>query len=285
MSSALIVGCGYVGCALARVLHEGGWRVGAVVRSERSAHRIKVSLPELEVFHGDVAETDFWNHIPLGFEDLIYCPSTGGGGLEAYRALHETGLGHALNYWKGRRLIYTSSTSVYSQNDGSWVDEDSPAEPEAETAQCLRSAEEIVCKRGGVVLRLGGLYGPERGVLWKRLLDGTAVIPEVDPKWLNLIHRDDAVSAIEWALQNKPTGVYNTVDNEPASYRQIYQWLCGESGLMMPMVGQPDYLGRRGINNRRISNRKVRSAGWSPRYPSFREGYAREIAQWKSQRG
>jgi len=267
----LIVGCGYVGHPLAQGLSRKGWRVGAVVKSDSS--REKLSGQGFEVLQGDVADCSFWDDLHSEWGHVVYCPSTGGGGVSAYREIHELGLKHCLEWLPdGSRLFYTSSTSVYGQEDGELVDESSITTPRSESAQELVHAEQRVCTAGQTVLRLGGIYGPERGVLLKRLREGKALIPEQDPKWLNLVYLSDIVSAITYGLSGRLVSgeVYNVIDNQPSSYREIYQWLCERLEMMVPPIGTPDYFGKRGMSNKRVSNQKLRNTGWQPEYSSFR---------------
>ena len=278
--SCLIVGCGYVGKPLAESLTADGWRVGAVVKSDAS--RIALTDQPFEVFQGDVTQASFWKQLAPQWEHVVYCPSTGGGGVDAYRQIHEVGLQHGLEWLPPQaQLIYTSSTSVYGQCDGEWVDETSETDPAAASGQELVKAEQRVCDAGQTVLRLGGIYGPERGVLLKRLQAGDALIPEQHPKWLNLIYLSDIISAIRHGLSGRlePGTVYNVIDNEPASYREIYQWLCDQLQLPLPVTGTPDYFGKRGLTNKRVSNQKLRDTGWLPLYSSFREGYEAMLKQ------
>lgn len=272
--NCLIVGCGYVGKPLATRLMKCQWNVAGVVKSESSLHQLASS--GIPAFQGDITDGRFWSDLGEEWSHVVYCPSTGGGGVAAYREIHDVGLTYALN-WAARRaqLIYTSSTSVYGQTTGELVDESSLLQPASESARELVRAERKVCTSGKIVMRLGGIYGPERGVLLKRLLEGRAMVPEQDPKWLNLIFLDDIVDAIEHGLTGhiEPGQVYNVIDDEPASYRSIYEWLCKKLDLPMPPTGTPDYFGKRGITNKRVSNQKIRHTGWRPRYPSFREGY------------
>jgi len=272
--SCLIVGCGYVGFPLAQRLQEAGWKVAGVVRSEESRQRLNQA--GIDAYAGDIGSPDFLERLPLDWDHCVYCPSTGGRGLEGYQHIHQMALQCVLEkIGRGTRFHYTSSTSVYGQQEGEWVDETSVLEPAAPTAQILVEAEKRVVQHGGTVLRLGGIYGPGRGVLLSRLEDGRAMIPRQDPKWLNLIHLDDIVSALQHSLEGKlGTGqIYNVIDDEPASYRDIYTWLCDKLGWELPPVGDPEYLGKRGRNNKRVSNRKLKATGWTPAYPSFREGY------------
>ncbi|MEM6885738.1 MAG: SDR family oxidoreductase [Verrucomicrobiota bacterium] len=276
--SCLIVGCGYLGKPLAAALRLDRWRVGTVVKSDASHDELMGQ--GFEVFQGDVVESRFWQSLSSDWSHVVYCPSTGGGGVEAYRQIHEVGLQNCLEWLSSEsHLIYTSSTSVYGQQDGELVDETSHTYPASASGQELVKAEQRVCEAGHTVLRLGGIYGPQRGVLLKRLREGSALIPEQDPKWLNLIYLSDIISAIRHGLTGKLESgeVYNVIDNEPASYKEIYDWLCQFLKLPLPEMGTPDYFGKRGITNKRVSNQKLRRTGWMPQYPSFREGYAEMI--------
>jgi len=269
-----ILGCGYVGMALGQELLKNGHHVWGVVRSEASATHLRAC--GLEAMQGDLASTELWKQMePGNWRAVIYCPSTGGGGINAYRAIHERGLELALQWAPGLPFFYTSSTSVYGQQDGKWVNEASPTEPDAETAKVLVEAEQRVLQSDGIVLRLGGIYGPDRGVLLKRLLEGKAMIPPQDPKWLNLIHLEDIVGALRHGIEGHlPAGqLFNVIDDAPSSYREIYAWLCAKLNRPLPPVGTPEYLGKRGLTNKRVSNAKLKATGWQPNYPTFREGY------------
>ncbi|MEM6822174.1 MAG: SDR family oxidoreductase [Verrucomicrobiota bacterium] len=270
----LIVGCGYVGTALAQQLESDGYEVAGVVYTESSARALREK--GWNVFQGDVADSEFWKSLPGRWNMVVYCPSTGGKGLEGYQQIHEQGLKLAFDWLDGQTtFIYTSSTSVYGQTDGEWVNESSETNPVSETAKILVKAERSVLDHGGLVLRLAGIYGEGRGVLLKRLLEGGAMVPEQDPKWLNLIHQADIISAIQYGLSGKLGfgELYNVVDSRPASYREIYHWLCEQLSRSLPPTGTPDYFGKRGLTNKRVSNQKILETGWLPKFPSFQEGY------------
>lgn len=274
-SRCLIIGCGYVGLPLGIRLKSEGWEVTGVVRSRESQQQIQSQ--GLNAVAGDIGDLSFLSSLGTDFSHVIYCPSSGGRGLEGYQHVHRDALGLVLEqHAHSTRFFYTSSTSVYGQQEGEWLNETSPVQPEAATAQVLVEAEKRVCEAGGTVLRLGGIYGPGRGVLLTRLDDGRAMIPRLDPKWLNLIHLDDIISAILHGLSGRldSAQVFNVIDDQPSSYREIYSWLCQRLGRDLPPVGDPEYLGKRGSSNKRVSNGKLKKTGWSPSHPSFREGYS-----------
>ena len=202
----------------------------------------------------------------------IYAVSSGGGGAEEYATLYRDGLRRIQECWQPQKIIFVSSTSVYGQNDGTWVTEESPAVPDRETGRILLEAEEIVLAAGGSVARLTGIYGPGRSMLLRRFLAGDAILEEGGHRWMNQIHRDDATAALlRLADPLLVPGVFNVTDNTPATQREIYGWLAEFLDRPLPPEGPADLNRKRGANSRRISNARLRSLGWTPRYPSYRD--------------
>jgi nucleoside-diphosphate-sugar epimerase len=104
--------------------------------------------------------------------------------VDAYRAVYRDGLEHLRDAFSPKRLVFTGSTSVYSQTDGDGCSEDSPAEPDRETGRVLLEAEKIALDDGGIVARLAGIYGPGRSVLLKKFLEGSAVLEAGGNRWI-----------------------------------------------------------------------------------------------------
>jgi nucleoside-diphosphate-sugar epimerase len=203
---------------------------------------------------------------------VISAVSSGRGGVEAYREVYLHGLENAVARLRPGRVAFVSSTSVYAQNDGSPVTEESAAEPVSPTSVILREAEEVALGHAGVVVRLAGIYGPGRSVLLRKFLQGTAVIEGEGTRHINQIHADDAASALYYIVgQMLPTGIYNVVDDCPATQLACYGWLAAKLGQPLPPRGPVDTTRKRGVTDKRVSNAKLRSLGWAPRYPSFRE--------------
>jgi len=205
---------------------------------------------------------------------VVHCASSGRGGAEAYRSVYRDGCVHLLAAWPGgtTTLLFTSSTSVYPQIGGEEVDEASPAEPDRETGQVLRETEDLVLAGGGIVARLAGLYGPGRSVLLQRFLDGSASIEEGVSRYLNQVHRDDVVSALEILLRRRAeaTGrIYNVADGEALTQRECYERLARHFGTEPPPEGPRDPDRKRGWTHKRIRTDRLRALGWRPRYPSF----------------
>ncbi|MFQ3670530.1 MAG: NAD-dependent epimerase/dehydratase family protein [Verrucomicrobiia bacterium] len=273
----LIVGCGYVGQQVAAELADRGHQVVGWVSSEDGARGVVEAGAEVVI--GDATEARSWQGMKRGWDAVVFTASTSGGDEEKYQRIHGRALGFGLEAAEGRPFVYTSSTSVYGQRDGSWVNEESETVPEAATSRVLVGAERAVLGQGGVVLRLGGIYGPGRLVYYRRLREGTAVVSEEGGRWVNQVHRDDAAGAVVWALEQGRSGeVFNVVDDEPVRLGDLYRWLCGVTGLPLPQVGREAGPGKRGRTNKRVSNARIASAGWRPRWRTFREGYGRLLS-------
>lgn len=253
----MIVGYGYLGQALGRVLEEAGHQVVAVTRSGDGG-----------TLACDVSDRGQVAGLPV-CDAIVHCAASGRGGEDAYRAVYRDGCRHLAECFPGVSLVFTSSTSVYAQLDGSVVDEESPAEPERATGVLLRESEEIVLGAGGVVARLAGIYGPGRSVILKKFLEGVAVIEEDGSRYLNQVHRDDAASALLRMLEGRLSGVYCVSDSCPLSQRACYEALAEKFGKPVPPVGPRDMGRKRGWTHKRVSNARLRATGWEPRYPCF----------------
>jgi len=270
LPKVVIAGCGFLGEAAADLFSEHGWEGLGVCGTTASAERLRgKSYPVRAV---DISR-EFSPGPPWrGADALIHCASSGRGGAEAYRAVYLEGLLNAIAGLKPRRTLFVSSTSVYGQKDGSWVDEECPTEPDRETGRILLEAEQVSLASGGYVARLSGLYGPGRSVLMRKFLAGEAILEEGGGRWINQIHRDDAAEAIYhlYASRCEP-GIYNISDGMPAIQRDVYRWLADYFRKPLPPEGPANLNRKRGSTSKRISIAKMLATGWTPRYGSYRE--------------
>jgi nucleoside-diphosphate-sugar epimerase len=270
----LLAGCGFVGLATARRFHALGWEVVALTRSAESAAQL--AGEPFAVQACDILDREALARLG-SFDAVIDCVSSGHGTADDYRRVYLEGAEALLAVFPKARFIFTGSTSVYAQNDGSVVDETSPAEPERETGCILRATEERVVAAGGWVLRLAGLYGPGRWALLRHFLEGVAVIEGDGSRWLNHTHRDDAAGAMAFVLADEsrrrvPPGIYNVTDSEPMTQRDAYALMAAHTHRPMPPHGPIDLARKRGVTSKRVSNARLRALGWEPLYPSIREG-------------
>ncbi|MCX6966997.1 MAG: NAD-dependent epimerase/dehydratase family protein [Verrucomicrobia bacterium] len=263
----LVAGCGYLGRVVARELHMLGWDVTGITRSLPSAQALQE-----EPFR--VLACDIGDRAALAalgsFDAVIACASSGWGDVESYRKVYLEGTQNLLEVLHPEHFIFTGSTSVYAQTDGTVVTEESPAQPARETGQMLRAAEEVTLAAGGTVARLAGIYGPGRWALLSNFLDGNAVLEGDGSRWINQIHRADAASALVFLL-SIPPGIYNVSDGTPATQREIYTAFSEHYQRPLPPTGPLNTTRKRGYTHKQVSHAKLRALGWSPMYPSFRE--------------
>ena len=208
------------------------------------------------------------------FDAVIHCASSGGGGTESYRRVYVEGCRNLLAGLQPRRFIYTSSTSVYAQTDGEWVDEESTTEPVHETGKILREAEEFVRQNGGLVARLAGIYGPGRSALLRKFLSGEARIDNGGARYLNQVHRDDIAAALLHLVassvdRSSAASIVNVADNQPITQREAYAWLARKLDRPLPARRAAPGERKRGASNKRVSNQKLRALGWEPKFPTF----------------
>ena len=205
----------------------------------------------------------------------------------AYRAAYVDGVAHVLDALERdgvipRRVLFVSSTAVYGDANGGWVDEGTPPEPGGFSGRVLVEAEDLLQSRlagsgtAAVSLRLGGIYGPGRTRLIDQVRTGSAVVPQ-DVRYTNRIHRDDAAAALVHlaTMESTPAPVYIGVDNEAADLGSVLRFLAAEMKLPEPAVG--DAGPARG-GNKRCSNKLLRGTGFTFALPSFREGYRDVLA-------
>lgn len=274
MPRVLIAGCGYVGAAAADLFHSSGWEVEGWTASIESAGRLS-SRPF------QVRAVDFTKPGTLGaakkFDLVIHCASTRGGNTADYRRIYLEGARNLTAAFPESLLVFTSSTSVYAQCNGEWVDEESVAEPERETGRILRETEEFVLQRGGVVARLAGIYGPGRSALLRKFLAGDAAIDPED-RFINQAHRDDIAGALLLLAQRaRPAEVYNVADGSPILEREAYACLAALLDRPLPPVAARATERKRGKSNKRVSSDKLKALGWQPEFPNFATAMTKSI--------
>lgn len=288
----LIVGCGYVGLPLAAELARRGNDVFGL-RRKATAEQDLIQAG-IKPLYADITKADELEKLPREYDRVVNCVASGGGALEDYRRTYLSGMRHLLDWLQPapQQFIYTSSTSVYGQNDGSLVTEESPATPDAETGKVLVETEtllrEVANERNfsAIILRLAGIYGPGRGYWLRQFLSGEARLEGNGDRILNMIHRDDVVGSI-LAILEKPVGstILNVVDNEPVTQRTVFEWLAKTLEKPFPETIPTEGLSarRRGATNKRVSNFRLRNElEYELKFPTFREGFAAELRRLKS---
>lgn len=274
MARVLIAGCGYVGEAAANQFHAHGWKVEGWTGSADSA--AKLSARPYPVRAADLA----WPIAPTGeFDVIVHCVSSRGGDEEHYRQVYLSGARNLRAAFPEATVLFTSSTSVYAQIDGSVVDENSAAEPGHAKGKILRETEEFVRAAGGIVLRLGGIHGPGRSAIVSKFLRGEAA-GRNPGRFINHVHRDDIVSALLLLAERRhecPGEIFNVVGDKPTTASDAYDWLAPRLRKPVPRTAANAPPGKRGESNKQVSNHKLRALGWTPRYPTFEAAMSESI--------
>jgi nucleoside-diphosphate-sugar epimerase len=281
----LIIGCGYVGLPLGALLASQGHTVFGIRRTIDADHELLAK--KITPVHIDITDPEQLASIAPSFDIVINLVSSSKGGLDDYRHVYLEGTKSILRWLSKsppRAYLYTSSTSVYAQADGSWVDESSPAEPDSPTSQVLLDTEyELIAAYRetafpAIILRASGIYGPERGHLFKQFLKGEATIRDDGASWINMIYVDDLAAAIAHLIdRGQPGEIYNATDDEPVTQLDFFRWLAERLGKPLPPSAPADPNRKRGLTNKRVSNKKLKATGFNFRYPTFREGYTAEM--------
>lgn len=290
-----IIGCGYVGTELAWQLATNGHEIIGVRRSRDGVTQLQDA--EYDAIQADVTDPDSLQAIP-SVDTVVYAVSPGRGTDQTAEDVYFTGLKNTLEHVVEAgdppdRFVYTSSTGVYGNHDGGWVDESTDIDPVGDRQELLLAAETTVLERtnsnrtSGSIIRFGGIYGPNRFRL-QSYLDGP-----VTTRFTNLIHRDDAAGIIRYLCEtNQARGeIVNGVDNSPISKWEIARWIAESRGETPP--GKQSIADRlesveRAVRRERIaadkrcSNEKLRALGYRYKYPTFRDGYADIIDGYSS---
>jgi nucleoside-diphosphate-sugar epimerase len=278
----LVVGCGYVGSAVAAELSLRGHQVIGI---DRIGHN---SPPEVERITADITD-DTFSPPPGDFDWAVFTTTperaTGAAG---YASLSQ-GLTRLLAHLDGRslrKIACASCIEVYGQQDGSLVKETGATAPTHPIATALLDLERAVLRQNRsslpmVILRLAEIYGPGRLEVMDRFIRNDPVLSPSGNRWLNMLHRDDAVASIIAALANGRAGeIYNVVDSEPVTEAHFFSWLAETLGKSMPRAARDPNSAARDLPecNCRISNRRLTmELGVQLKYANFRHGYTAEI--------
>jgi nucleoside-diphosphate-sugar epimerase len=287
MAQVVIAGCGYVGNALAKLLLKESHEVFGIRRD------VSNLAPGVKGIQGDLAQPETLGPAPGRVEYAVFAVGSDGGTEKAYREAYLDGLAGFLEWLadegqRPKRIVMTSSTSVYGQRRGEPIDEESPTHPTQFRGETLLTSERLLSASGlsSVVLRLGGIYGPGRTSLIDRARGGELRL-RAKPHYTNRIHRDDAAGLIRHLLfHESPAPLYLGVDDESADEATVYRWLGQAFELEVPALedGEVDTVDtrRRAVGSKRCSNRLARESGYAFRYPTFREGYGELIRSDRS---
>lgn len=269
----LIIGCGDIGQRLAQQLNPNRYRITGVRRHPpEDLHYLRyhacdaTQTGQLETLLGHQAfDVIVISMTPAERSDMGY--------EQAYvQTCRNLVAGLKRHQRRPRLILFVSSTAVYGQNDGSWVDESSPTQPESFSGKRLLEAEQVI-KQSGFAhssIRFSGIYGPGRNRLIEQVKQQRA---SASPHYTNRIHADDCAGVLAHLieLQHKQdlAPVYLATDSSPTPMVEVVSWIAGQLGIVDFLA--PDVVNERG--NKRISNRGLLATGYLFRYPDFRAGY------------
>jgi nucleoside-diphosphate-sugar epimerase len=281
MKTRLVIGCGYLGSRVAQRWRAAGGEVFAVTRLAARAAILQQS--GLRPVVADVTMPGTLASLPAA-DSVLYAVGHDRAAGPSMRDVYVTGLRAVLDNLAGRvgRLIYISSSGVYGQNDGSWVDETTVCQPTRESGHVCLEAEGTLAAHSlaerAVVLRLAGIYGPGRLPNRAALLAGEPIAASPQG-YLNLIHVDDAAAvALAVAEHPSPAALYLVSDGHPIERQEYYAEAARLLGAPPPRFVAPaadSPKAARAESNRRVSNaRMLADLGVRLTYPTFREGLA-----------
>lgn len=273
----LIIGCGDIGQRLAQQLDPNRYQVTGLRRHP------PVDLHHLRYLACDATQSGQLDRI-LGNEEfnvivisMTPAERSDAGYEQAYVQTCRNLVAGLKQYQRQPRLVvFVSSTAVYGQNDGSWVDELSPTEPEGFSGKRLLEAEQVIRQSGFAhcSLRFSGIYGPGRNRLIEQVKQQRA---PASTHYTNRIHADDCAGVlahvIELQRRQDLAPVYLATDSSPTPMIDVVSWIAGQLGVEDFL--SPDAVNERG--NKRISNQRLLTSGYALRYPDFRTGYTELI--------
>lgn len=257
--SVLIAGAGDVGGRLAALRAQGGEDVIALRRRDAGV------VSGVRAIRADLRSGEGLERLPRRPDMLVFCAAPDARDEVAYRGLYVDGLRRLLDRLDVERLLFVSSTSVYREDAGEWIDEATPAQPTSFNGRILLEAERELAAHGeAAVLRLAGLYGPGR----EAMLSRARREQPPRPRWSNRIHVDDAAGALSHLLNlDELQRLYLGSDDRPVLESELVAWVRRQEGLpaLAPRAEAE--------SGKRISNAHLRVSGWTPRYSDYSAGY------------
>ncbi|MGB3291997.1 MAG: SDR family oxidoreductase [Phormidesmis sp.] len=271
MVKAAIVGCGYVGSAIARQWQVQGLAVLATTTRPERISELSVIAHQAKVLQGN--DTNQMQAVLADRQLVLLCVGSkrGASYADTYLGTAQT-LAQVLPNTAVQQVIYTSTSSVYGHQQGAWVTEDMPPQPATENGQVIAATERSLLEtatpqRRVCILRLGGIYGPGRTLekIYSRAAGTTR--PGKGDQATNWVHLSDIVGAIDWARQQQLAGIYNVVQDEIPTVRELIGRVCDRYRLA-PVQWDETQPSNRSYNVR-ISNAKLKSTGYSFVHPTF----------------
>lgn len=274
MARILIAGCGDIGAGAGRLLAEEGHEVVGL-RRHPPENDDKISY-----IRADVGSVDDLLSLDTRFDLVIYILSPDDRSEASYRHVFEHGVASLLDVFRQNntdtRFLFVSSTSVYGQSHGEWVDEESETDPQSVTGRIILRAENAILSAGGknCVIRFSGIYGRSRSRLLDTVIKGGKVQYK-PPYYTNRIYRGDCIGVLHFIAARMLSGarldsIYLATDDDPAPKWDVYNYLAGKMAVDRP---EKETLPNGSEQNKRCSNERLKRLGYRFTYRSYREGY------------
>ncbi len=274
MAKVLIAGCGDIGIGLGRALIE---KRHDVVGLRRYPPREKLGI---NFFSADLTNPFTLKGMDTDFDQVFMVAAPKKHDEQAYREIYDVGLNNLLHTLSKNHhtphCISVSSTSVYSQVAGEWVDEESLTEPRKFKGQLQLLSEQrvLAANKSNLIVRFSGIYGPGR----KRML-GIAKkgdpIQLTPPYYTNRIYKEDCIGVLMFLFEKRVEGAklhshYLASDDEPAPMWEVVSWLAVQLKCRQPKIKQVDM---NATQNKRCCNKRLKELGYRFQYPTYKEGY------------
>jgi len=275
-----ILGCGYLGTALAEHCIGKGFTVSALTRNAETAKKLH-SIGVSQVVEAQLQENDWHRKLDPNQDFVVNCVGASSPDNQGYITSYIEGQDSVMKWLENGSVgsyVFTSSISVYPQTEKRFVDETASCAGVKEKGGLLLAAEQkcfppVLSIKRSFILRLAGLYGPGRHLLIDKVKNGQEFQGNAD-RILNLIHRDDAVKAVLNCLEADQTNIgriYNVSDGSHSTRGQIVTWLAEKLNVTVPTFQEND---EEGTSNRKVSNNRILDElSWSPQFSSFQTGY------------
>jgi len=281
MARVLIAGCGYTGIAL-------GMQLASEQHTVWGLRRRPELLPAaIHPLKADLCDPGSLTLIPPKLDFVFYTAAAERTDDASYQAAYVTGIQNLLNHLSEthqqlRRIFFTSSTAVYAQTGGEWVDETSETEPREFSGRRLLEGEELLLRGPftATVVRMAGIYGPGRTRLIDQVRRGEAGYQTDEPRYTNRIHQEDCAGVLQHLMRlSSPETLYLGTDKEPADQAEVLRWLAKRLGVPPPCAESRVPSGKESKSNKRCRNSRLVQSGYSFLYPTFREGYEAILAE------
>jgi nucleoside-diphosphate-sugar epimerase len=268
-----IIGCGYVGCAVAQYWQQNmSFVVTATTTTPERVPELQTVAQQVVVVQGN--DSDLLKSV-LRNQDVVLL-SVGAKSADVYEEtyLHtaQTLVSVLKQIPSVQQLIYTGSYAVYGDRNGAWVDEESLIAPAHQNGQILSDTEQVLLSASSenlrvCILRLGGIYGPGRELvkIFGRYAGTTR--PGNGKDTTNWIHLDDIIGGIRFARRNRLQGIYNLVDDAHLTTGELLARVCETHNL--PKVKWDSSQESKRPYNAKVSNKKIKDAGYKFIHPQM----------------